>query len=107
MNDSPSPLSAIADGIRLAVRVTPRAKKSGLSGTVVGADGRASLSIRLAAPPVDGAANQALIEFLAKTIGVPRSAVRIVSGDTARHKILHVTGVSVEQASRRLETGSD
>ena len=93
-------------GIRLAVRVTPRAKKSAIAGMTVAADGKSVLSVRLAAPPVDGAANKALVEFLATTIGVPRSAVRIVSGETSRHKMVSVTGVTLEAASRRLETGS-
>ena len=107
MSEIAAPLSETADGVRLAVRVTPRAKKSALAGTVVGADGKSALAVRLAAPPVDGAANKALVEFLARTIGVPRSAVRIASGETARQKIVLVTGVTFEEASRRLETGSD
>jgi uncharacterized protein (TIGR00251 family) len=107
MSDRSSPISISEGGIRLAVRVTPRAKKSGVTGTTIMADGRPALSIRLAAPPVDGSANKALIAFLAKQFGVPRSAVRIVSGETSRLKMVEVTGVTAEQVSRRLETRPD
>jgi uncharacterized protein (TIGR00251 family) len=106
MSDALNPIVQAEGGIRLAVRVTPRAKKSVIAGTIVAADGKAVLSVRLAAPPVDGAANKALVDFLATMIGVPRSAVRIVSGDTSRLKMISVTGVTFEAASRRLETGS-
>ncbi len=98
--------SSFASGVRLAVRVTPRAKRDSFGGIVKDAEGRPALAVRLAAPPVDGAANKALIPFLARALGVGRSAVRIVSGETARLKIVEVTGVSVDEVTRRLETGS-
>jgi len=107
MSDHALPFVECDDGIRLAVRVTTRAKKSAIAGPVTSADGRLALSIRLAAPPVDGAANKALVAFLAGALGVSRSSVRIVSGETSRLKIVAVSGVSAEAASRRLETGSD
>jgi uncharacterized protein (TIGR00251 family) len=107
MSDHSFPFAESEGGIRFAVRVTPRAKKSAIASAISTADGRPAMSIRLAAPPVDGAANKALIAFLASALGVSRSAVRIVSGETSRLKIVEVTGVSAAAASRRLETRSD
>ena len=76
----------------VAVRVIPRARKTEIAGTRDGA-----LLLRLAAPPVEGAANEALIEFLAKRLGVPRRAVRIVSGERGRQKRVAIAGVKAEQ----------
>jgi uncharacterized protein (TIGR00251 family) len=73
----------------LKVRVVPRAKKTELSGERDGA-----LVVRLAAPPVEGAANDALIDFFARALGVPRRAVRIVSGERSRNKRVAIAGVA-------------
>jgi hypothetical protein len=81
----------------VAVRIQPRASKNGI---VVQSDG--SLKIRLTAPPVDGAANEALIAFLAKVLQVSKSQVEIVSGHTARDKRLRITGVGDEDVRRLL-----
>lgn len=80
-----------------SVRVQPRASKSELAGEIEGA-----LKIRLAAPPVDGAANEELIAFLAKLFEVPRRQVSIISGATAKHKIIRVEGISGEQFERAI-----
>jgi len=61
-----------------------------------------AIRIRLTAPPVDGIANDALVRFLAILLRVPRSAVELVSGRAGRAKLVAVTGVSVEEAARRL-----
>lgn len=85
----------------LAVRLTPRGGRDRIDGWALDADGRPYLKVRVASPPVDGAANAALLSFLAKTLGVPRSAVRLAAGDTARLKRLELDGVSardLEQA---------
>jgi uncharacterized protein (TIGR00251 family) len=79
------------------VRVIPRASKAGLAGTRDGA-----LLVRLNAPPVDGAANDELIELIAKTLRVPRRSITIVAGERARLKRLHVRGLSADDATRRL-----
>jgi len=76
----------------LSVRVIPRAKKTEIAG--VRGD---ALVVRLAAPPVDGAANEALIGFLARTLRVPRGAIRITAGERGRLKRLAIAGVSAEQ----------
>ena len=81
--------------VRFAVRVQPRASRS----EIVGVHGDA-LKVRLAAPPVEGAANVALVELLADALGVARRNVRIVSGATARAKIVEVDGTSVENIRR-------
>lgn len=87
-----------ADGsVTFSVHVAPRAKREG----VVGLHG-SSLKIALRAPPVDGEANDALIRFLAKALGVPRSQVQIVSGATSREKRIRVEGVSIVDIRVRL-----
>jgi len=88
--------------VHLAVRVTPRARGHEVAGIVHGGDGREVLAVRLAAPPVDGAANRALIAFLAESLRVPRSAVAIVSGETSRLKIVRIEGLDVATLRARL-----
>jgi uncharacterized protein (TIGR00251 family) len=60
------------------------------------------LKIALTAPPVDGAANKALVEFVAKTLGVPKGRVTLVSGETSRRKTLEVVGISRIDARKKL-----
>ena len=86
------PYSVTANGIRLTVRLTPRASRDGLDGIGVDADGRAILRVRLTAPPVEGAANQALIDFLAAILSVRKKDIVIRSGETGRLKILEIAG---------------
>ena len=93
-HDQLTPFTSDGEGIRLSVRVTPRARKSAVTGLVEGADGRAALAVKLAAPPVDGAANDALIDFLAAELGIGRSSVQIVSGGKSRLKIVRIAGLS-------------
>ena len=82
-------------GIELDVRVIPRAAKTEIGGSRDGA-----LLVRLNAPPVDGAANDALIELLAERLGVARRNVRIVSGDRGRQKRVSIAGISAAQVMR-------
>jgi hypothetical protein len=77
-----------------------------VAGLVADADGKPWLAVRLAAPPVDGAANMALVAFLSELAGIPRSAVTIASGEASRRKIVRLVGISARELSRRLETGS-
>lgn len=86
------------DSVRFAVRVQPRAARSTVEGVHDGA-----LRVRLAAPPVDGAANEELVRLLARRLGVARRDVSIVGGATSRSKLVDVRGVSVE-AVRSLVT---
>jgi uncharacterized protein len=80
-----------ADGVELAVRVVPRARKSAIGGERNGA-----LVVRVAAPPVEGAANDALIEFFSSALRIPRRAVTIVSGERGRRKRIAIAGVTVD-----------
>ena len=78
---------------RLAVRLTPRGGRDRVDGWARDDAGRAYLKVRVATPPVDGAANAALEALIAKSLKVSRGSVRIVSGDTARLKQLEIDGV--------------
>lgn len=86
---------------RLEVYVQPRASRTEVAGVH---DGR--IKIRLAAPPVDGAANAELVGFVASRLGVAKSKVRVVAGDASRRKMLEIEGVDPETLRRRL-TGED
>jgi len=82
---------------RLTVKVHPRAKRSALAGRLGDA-----WKLSLAAPPVDGKANDECVRFLADLAGVPRSRVRIVMGLTSRLKVVEIEGVPQEDLERRL-----
>lgn len=90
-------IEATPSGVRLLVWVQPRASRTELAGL----RGHA-LKIRLAAAPVDGAANEALIRFLAERLEVPRSAVRLEAGAAGRSKVVAVAGLAVAIAAGRL-----
>ena len=76
------------------MRLTPRASRNGVDGIADDAEGRPVLKLRLVAPPVEGAANKALIAFLAKTLSLRKADITIRSGETSRIKILHLAGDS-------------
>ncbi|MEY4708598.1 MAG: hypothetical protein RJB58_2321 [Pseudomonadota bacterium] len=88
------PYAATQDGVRLALRLTPRASRNGVDGVAEDAEGRPVLRLRLIAPPVEGAANKALIAFLSKTLSLRKADITICSGETSRVKILHLAGDS-------------
>lgn len=90
-------VTASSSGVICVVRVTPRAGRSAVSGARDDA-----LLVRLAAPPVDGAANEALIALLADVFDVPKRDVAIVSGHTSRLKRVEVRGVTASDAVARL-----
>ncbi len=83
--------------VTLSVRIQPRASKN----EIVAMEG-GGLKIRLTAPPVDGAANEALIKFLATVMSVPKSHIEIVSGHTSREKIVRISGINDEEMKRLL-----
>ena len=87
----------VAGGVTFAVRVQPRAKRN----AVIGEVGEA-VKIALTAPPVEGRANDACVEFLAELFGVARTAVSIISGATSRNKVVRVAGVTPSQVEDRL-----
>lgn len=80
------------NGIRIFVRLSPKAKREGIEGTYDGADGRERLKIAVSAPPVDGRANQELIKLLSKICRVPKSSFEITSGLTDRNKTVFISG---------------
>jgi len=86
----------------LAVRLTPRGGRDAIDGWAADADGRPYLKVRVSAPPVEGEANAALVALLAKRLSAPRSAVRVVSGATARLKRIEVEGLAQEVLDRLL-----
>ena len=83
--------------MEIVVRVIPRARKSEIAGVRA-----AAVLLRLAAPPVDGAANAALVDFLRRQLELPARSIRILSGERARLKRLAVSGVTVETVRRLL-----
>lgn len=87
----------MADSARINVYVQPRASKTAVIGMHDGA-----VKIRLAAPPVDGAANAALVEFVAEQLGIAKSRVRIAAGLASRRKTVEVDGVTAQQLAAAL-----
>lgn len=87
-----APWVARADGLALTVRLTPKSAGDRLEGVAHLADGRAVLKVRVRALPEAGAANDALIRLLAKTLSVPLSTISLASGATARLKVLMLKG---------------
>jgi hypothetical protein len=88
---------AVAGGTLLPVRVVPRAGRTGLDGVRDGA-----LLVRLTAPPVEGAANSALIACLADWLGLSKTAITLVSGATSRQKTLRIEGLTPAEVLARL-----
>jgi len=91
------PICESSEGITFVVRVHPRAKKNAITGEVGDA-----LKVSLTAPPVEGKANEACIDFFAKLLKVPRSSVTIASGQTRRSKVIRVAGLTAQQVRDRL-----
>jgi uncharacterized protein (TIGR00251 family) len=95
VSDGQTPKSAIREttsGVAIDIRVTPRSSRN-----QVGELRAERLAIRVTAPPVDDAANVAVVDLLAQAIGVPRGSVRVVSGATSRMKTVQVKGASLGQ----------
>jgi uncharacterized protein len=93
----PAWISEKDGGVIIRVKVKPRASRERIEG-----EGPEGLVVRLTAPPVDNAANEALVGLLAKTLGVAKSAATVVSGGKSRSKTVRVEGVSVQQAILKL-----
>lgn len=91
-------LKSSADGCELLVQVVPNAGRTGCAGLHDGV-----LRVRLAAPPIDGRANLALVQWLAQSLALPKRAVRLMSGDGARRKRLHIAS-DREHVERWLQT---
>jgi uncharacterized protein (TIGR00251 family) len=87
----------VEGGVEVSLHLQPRASRT----EIVGMHGGA-LKLRIAAPPVDGEANDELVRFLAKTLGVTKSRVTIVSGTTGRRKRVRLEGVGIKDVEERL-----
>ena len=92
----------VKDGeVRFEVHAKPRAKKSAILGTRT----EGALDVSIAAPPVDGAANDELVRLLAKALGIPKAGIRVVRGESSRHKVVGVTGLDPAELRERLRLG--
>lgn len=93
----PAFLRTESDGVMLSVKLQPRA-----SANEIGEPMGDELRIKVTAPPVDSAANEALIRFLAETLDCPRNRIELVRGNKSRHKTLKLYGISAETALAKL-----
>jgi uncharacterized protein len=89
------PIRDTPTGATFAVKVHPRARKNAITGELGDA-----LKLALTAPPIDGRANQACIEFFANLLDVPRSSITIASGENGRRKVIRVAGLSADEIRR-------
>lgn len=96
------PYSRTPEGIRLWLRLTPRASRDALEGIVRDAHGRPLLQLRIKAPPVEGAANKALVTFVAKALKLGKGSIDLVSGTKGRMKTLQLSG-DPEDLERRVD----
>jgi uncharacterized protein (TIGR00251 family) len=94
-------IRAATNGVTLAVRAQPGAKRTAITG-VYGEGAAAQLKIAVQAPPIEGRANLALIAFLADAFGVAKNRVELVSGELSRSKVFQVRGVTVARAEAQL-----
>lgn len=92
------PFHESGSGVTFAVKVHPRARKNAISGEVGDA-----LKVSLTAPPVEGRANEACIEFFAELLKLPRSSVTIASGQASRNKVIRVAGVNGQYVRAHLD----
>ena len=94
-------IRATADGVTIAVRAQPGAKKTAMTG-IYGDGSAAQLRIAVQAPPVEGRANLALIAFLAELLEIPRNTVELVTGELSRNKVFLLRGVTLATIQARL-----
>ncbi len=95
------PIKDTPDGATFSVKIHPRAKKNAITGEVGDA-----VKISLTAPPLEGRANQACIEFLADLLEVPRSSITIAAGQTSRNKVMRILGLSAAEVEARLRSNT-
>jgi uncharacterized protein (TIGR00251 family) len=87
-----TPFKPTADGVRVAVRLTPKASRNAIAGVAESGQGETVLKVMVTAVPEAGRANEALIKLLAKEWGIAKSSMSLVAGATDRNKILHIAG---------------
>jgi hypothetical protein len=91
-------IGEISGGVRLEVRVQPRSSRNQVVGEQAG-----TLKVKLTAPPVDGEANAALVDFLSSCLKIPRKDINIIKGETSRHKIVEIMGISPEELILKID----
>jgi uncharacterized protein YggU (UPF0235/DUF167 family) len=89
---SEAPLAATADGVRLEIRLTPRARANRIDGVIRSTDGTPVLKVSVTAPPAENRANDALLALLAKEWRLPRRDLTLAGGGKSRNKIVHIVG---------------
>jgi uncharacterized protein (TIGR00251 family) len=94
---SPPYLRAQANGVYLSIKLQPRASTNEI-GEALGTE----LRVKVTAPPVDSAANEALVRFLAEALDCPRNCVELVRGQTSRHKVIAIRGMTADQVVAKL-----
>ena len=90
-------ITPTASGVSLEVQVQPRSSRNQVVGEQ---DGR--LKIKLTAPPVEGEANQALINYLAQILDIPRKNIKLLKGESSRHKLIEISGLNEQQLGEKL-----
>jgi uncharacterized protein len=98
LRDHLIPIQDTPAGASFAVKVHPRARKNAITGEIGDA-----LKVSLTAPPIEGRANEACIEFFANVLKVPRSSISIAAGQNSRNKVIRVSGLTSEQVRRRID----
>ncbi len=94
------PVTVVAGGVRVAVRLTPKASRDRVEQVVADADGHQAFKASVTAVPEDGKANQALLKLLSKEWKVPKSTMEIVQGATDRRKVVFISGDAADLAAR-------
>ncbi|PWC36375.1 DUF167 family protein [Azospirillum sp. TSO35-2] len=89
---APSPLEPVGDGLRVTLRVTPKASRNAITGVADSAGGGRVLKVAVTTVPENGKANEAVIKLLSKAWKLPKTSLTVVAGATDRNKILHVAG---------------
>ena len=95
------PVRETPQGVTFAVKVHPRARKTAITGTF-GEGPDTVVKVALSAPPVEGRANEALIEFFAEMFGVSRSAVAVIAGAQSRNKVIRISGRAAADVEKEL-----
>ena len=101
MIDSELQIQETGEGLEFRLHVLPRAKRCEIAGVHGGA-----LKVKITAPPVDDAANRAIIQYFSTLLGIPKSSVQILSGSKSRDKKLEIRGLRLQDFLQRLKTGS-
>ncbi len=99
MMSLPSFIQARSDGVHLSLKVQPRASRN-----EIGRIGGDELKVKVTAPPVDSAANEAVLHLIAEVLDCPRGSVQLVRGGTSRHKQVRVVGMTPEEVAAKLQS---